>query len=85
VGTRLREGIQLRWRELRSIELVLEEVAGEFDGEAPPAMGTGGARRRQEEAGGAASRGPSLRWAVQAARARREGDGAGEGGHTAGG
>jgi hypothetical protein len=35
VGTRLREGIQLRWRELRSIELVLEEVAGEFDGEAP--------------------------------------------------
>jgi len=35
VGTRLREGIQLRWRELRSIELVLEEVAEEFDGEAP--------------------------------------------------
>ncbi len=35
VGTRLREGIQLRWRELRSVELVLEEVAGEFDGEAP--------------------------------------------------
>jgi hypothetical protein len=35
VGTRLREGIHLRWRELRSIELVLEEVAGEFDGEAP--------------------------------------------------
>jgi hypothetical protein len=35
VGTRLREGIQLRWRELRSIELVLEEVAGEFNGEAP--------------------------------------------------
>jgi len=35
VGTALREGIQLRWRELRSIELVLEEVAGEFDGEAP--------------------------------------------------
>jgi hypothetical protein len=35
VGTRLREGIQLRWRELRSIELVLEEVAGEFDGETP--------------------------------------------------
>jgi hypothetical protein len=35
VGTRLRESIQLRWRELRSIELVLEEVAGEFDGEAP--------------------------------------------------
>ena len=33
VGTRLREGIQLRWRELQSIELVLEEVAGEFDGE----------------------------------------------------
>jgi len=35
VGAALREGIQLRWRELRSIELVLEEVAGEFDGEAP--------------------------------------------------
>jgi len=35
VGTRLREGIQLRWRELRAIELVLEEVAGEFDGETP--------------------------------------------------
>ena len=35
VGTRLREGIQLRWRELRSTELVLEELAGEFDGEEP--------------------------------------------------
>jgi hypothetical protein len=35
VGTALREGIQLRWRELRSVELVLEEVAREFDGEAP--------------------------------------------------
>jgi hypothetical protein len=35
VGTRLGEGIQLRWQELRSIELVLQEVAGEFDGEAP--------------------------------------------------
>jgi hypothetical protein len=35
VGTRLREGIQLRWRELRSIELVLEELAREFDGEEP--------------------------------------------------
>jgi hypothetical protein len=35
VGTRLREGIQLGWRELRSIELVLEELAGEFDGEEP--------------------------------------------------
>jgi hypothetical protein len=35
VGARLRDGIKLRWRELRSIQLVLEEVAGEFDGEAP--------------------------------------------------
>jgi len=35
VGARLRESIQLRWRELRSIELVLEEVAREFDGEEP--------------------------------------------------
>jgi hypothetical protein len=35
VGARLREGIQLRWRELRSIELVLEEGAEEFDGESP--------------------------------------------------
>jgi hypothetical protein len=35
VGTRLREGIQLGWRELRSIELVLEELAGEFDREEP--------------------------------------------------
>jgi hypothetical protein len=35
VGARLREGIQLRWRELRSIEAVLKEVAAEFDGEAP--------------------------------------------------
>ena len=35
VGTRLREGIQLRWQELPSIELVLEEVAEEFDGETP--------------------------------------------------
>jgi hypothetical protein len=35
VGTRLREGIRLRWQELRSIELVLEEVAAEFDGESP--------------------------------------------------
>ena len=35
VGARLREGIRLRWQELRSIEVVLEEVAGEFDGEAP--------------------------------------------------
>jgi hypothetical protein len=35
VGARLRERIQLRWRELRSIEAVLEELAGEFDGEEP--------------------------------------------------
>ena len=35
MGARLRESIQLRWRELRSIELVLEELAGEFDGEEP--------------------------------------------------
>ena len=35
MGTRLRESIQLRWRELRSIELVLEELSGEFDGEEP--------------------------------------------------
>jgi len=35
VGTHLREGIQLRWQELRSIELVLQEIAEEFDGEAP--------------------------------------------------
>jgi hypothetical protein len=35
VGTRLREGIQLRWQELRSIELVLEELSREFDGEEP--------------------------------------------------
>ena len=35
VGTRLREGIQLRWQELQSIELVLQEVAEEFDGESP--------------------------------------------------
>lgn len=35
VGIRLREGITLRWQELRSIEVVLEEVAKEFDGENP--------------------------------------------------
>jgi len=35
LATRFRDGIQLRWRELRSIEVVLQEVAGEFDGEAP--------------------------------------------------
>jgi hypothetical protein len=35
VGTHLREGIQLRWQELRSIELVLEEIAGQFDVETP--------------------------------------------------
>jgi hypothetical protein len=35
LATHLREGIELRWRELRSIELVLEEVAAEFDGEDP--------------------------------------------------
>ncbi len=35
VGTSFREGIELRWRELRSIETVLEEVAEEFDGEEP--------------------------------------------------
>jgi hypothetical protein len=31
----LREGIELRWRELLAVEQVLEEVAGEFDGEEP--------------------------------------------------
>lgn len=35
VGTRLREGIELRWRELLATEQVLEEVAAEFDGEDP--------------------------------------------------
>ena len=35
VGARLRESIQLRWRELRSIEVVLQEITGEFDGEEP--------------------------------------------------
>jgi len=35
VRTKLQEGIKARWRELRSIELVLEELSGEFDGEEP--------------------------------------------------
>jgi len=35
VGTRLREGIELRWRELLGVEQVLEEMAAEFDGEDP--------------------------------------------------
>jgi len=35
VGTTLREGIQMRWRELLEVELVLEEIAPEFDGEDP--------------------------------------------------
>jgi hypothetical protein len=35
VSGHLRDGIKLRWRELQSIEAVLEEVAAEFDGEEP--------------------------------------------------
>jgi len=35
VGAGLREGIQLRWRELLEVEQVLEEIAEEFDGEDP--------------------------------------------------
>jgi sulfite reductase beta subunit-like hemoprotein len=36
VATTLREGIQLRWRELLEVERVLEEIAAaEFDGENP--------------------------------------------------
>jgi hypothetical protein len=35
LGTTLREGIQMRWRELLEVELVLEEIAPEFDGEDP--------------------------------------------------
>jgi hypothetical protein len=35
LATHLREGIQLRWRELLAVEQVLEEVAAQFDGEDP--------------------------------------------------
>lgn len=35
VGTTLREGIELRWRELLEVEQVLQEIAEEFDGEDP--------------------------------------------------
>ena len=43
VGTTLREGIQMRWRELLEVELVLDEIAPEFDGEHP-------ARSRERQA-----------------------------------
>ena len=33
--TKVREGIQLRWQELRAVEVVWEEIADEFDGEHP--------------------------------------------------
>ncbi|HXF51199.1 MAG TPA: hypothetical protein VNM43_05925 [Dehalococcoidia bacterium] len=37
---RLREGVRAKWQELRALEVVLEEVRGEFEGEdpAPPAV-----------------------------------------------
>jgi len=35
VGRTLREGIQMRWREVLEVEQLLEEIAGEFDGEDP--------------------------------------------------
>jgi len=35
VATTLREGIQLRWRELLGVERVLEKIAADFDGEDP--------------------------------------------------
>jgi hypothetical protein len=35
LSTHLREGLELRWRELLTVEQVLEEIAAEFDGEDP--------------------------------------------------
>jgi hypothetical protein len=43
----VREAVELRWRELRAVEIVLEEVAKEFDGEDPA---TPRLRRQIEEA-----------------------------------
>ena len=42
----VREDVELRWRELRAVEVILEEVVPEFDGEDPAAPSSGGKSRR---------------------------------------
>jgi len=85
VGTTLREGIQMRGRELLEVEQVLQEIAEEFDGEDPArpqerrALTEGKEKLRELHQQAQEYMGP-----FDPARSGRSRDGADEGGDTTG-